>query len=245
MRKQKPAIGPPFSNVAWGFAHPPTINGLNPSPTSRAADIVRMSALLQWLALAGVGLVLIALRLRRVRRLPAAVFVTLAVVLLVVVFSAPTWGCQTKLACIDTGIGRPLPSHSVIGATGICETPALRHRPLGCLTCRHEHGLLSIEFLWFFMPAVLALYLLVPPRARNGLLTVMSLVFYASGAHALVFMFLTSIPLNFGVGLLIARARGRGETSRPVWIMRIAVGTNLAGCSSGSTPFSLFADSIR
>ena len=86
----------------------------------------------------------------------------------------------------------------------------------------------SIEFLWFFMPAVLVLYLLVPPRARNGLLTAVSLVFYASGAHALLFMFLISILINFGAGLVIARARRRGETSRSVWIMRIAVGMNLA-----------------
>jgi alginate O-acetyltransferase complex protein AlgI len=87
----------------------------------------------------------------------------------------------------------------------------------------------SIEFLWFFMPAVLALYLLLPPRARNGLLTAVSLVFYASGAHALVFMFLASIALNFGVGLLIAGAKDRGEQARARWIMRIAVAANLAG----------------
>jgi hypothetical protein len=70
--------------VAWGFAHPPAINGLNPDPSSPAADIVRMSALLQWLPLAGIGLLLIALRLRRGRGMAAGLFVTLAVVLLVV-----------------------------------------------------------------------------------------------------------------------------------------------------------------
>ena len=36
----------------------------------------------------------------------------------------------------------------------------------------------SIEFLWFFMPAVLALYLVVPPRRRKALLAAVSLVFY-------------------------------------------------------------------
>ncbi len=86
----------------------------------------------------------------------------------------------------------------------------------------------SIEFLWFFMPAVLVLYLLFPPRARNGLLAALSLVFYASGAHALLFMFLISILFNFVAGLLIVSAKDQDEPSRAVWIMRIAVGVNLA-----------------
>ena len=86
----------------------------------------------------------------------------------------------------------------------------------------------SIEFLWFFMPAVLGLYLLLPPRARNGLLAVVSLVFYASGAHALVFMFMVSILFNFAAGLLIAQARERGAAQRATWGMRVAVAVNLA-----------------
>jgi alginate O-acetyltransferase complex protein AlgI len=44
----------------------------------------------------------------------------------------------------------------------------------------------SIEFLWLFMPVVLALYALVPPRWRNALLAALSVVFYAWGAHSLV-----------------------------------------------------------
>jgi alginate O-acetyltransferase complex protein AlgI len=86
----------------------------------------------------------------------------------------------------------------------------------------------SIEFLWFFLPAVLGLYLLAPPRARNALLALVSLVFYASGAHALVFMFLASIGVNYLAGLLIAGWKDRGEPARAVWAMRIAVALNLA-----------------
>jgi alginate O-acetyltransferase complex protein AlgI len=86
----------------------------------------------------------------------------------------------------------------------------------------------SIEFLWFFMPAVLVLYLALPPRARNGLLAVMSLVFYASGAHALLLLFLGSILLNFAAGLLIARAREHREHARAKTIMWSAVAANLA-----------------
>ena len=51
----------------------------------------------------------------------------------------------------------------------------------------------SMEFLWFFMPVVLALYVLVPPRGRNVLLASVSIVFYAWGAHAIVVVFPASI----------------------------------------------------
>jgi alginate O-acetyltransferase complex protein AlgI len=63
----------------------------------------------------------------------------------------------------------------------------------------------SIEFLWFFMPVVLALYALVPPSWRNALLAVVSVVFYAWGAHSIVVVFGASIALNFVAGRLIGR----------------------------------------
>jgi hypothetical protein len=66
--------------VAWGFATPPPVN---PSDPGSAAEVVRMSALLQWLPLAAIGLALVALRLRaRRRRIPVVAFVALAAVLL-------------------------------------------------------------------------------------------------------------------------------------------------------------------
>jgi hypothetical protein len=83
--------------VAWGFEDPPPPPGgpARDADVLRAAggpvpqstyDIVRLSALLQWLVLAGSGLALIVLRMRgwRARRfaLPAAAFVGLAVLVL-------------------------------------------------------------------------------------------------------------------------------------------------------------------
>ena len=67
--------------VAWGFAHPPQpAPGADVAGTVTAA-IVRDSSLEIWLPLAGLALVLIALRLRERRPLPAAAFVALVVVL--------------------------------------------------------------------------------------------------------------------------------------------------------------------
>ena len=69
----------------------------------------------------------------------------------------------------------------------------------------------SIEFLWLFMPVVLALYALVPPRWRNALLAALSVVFYAWGAHSMVFVFLASILINYVAGRLIGRAQAEGR----------------------------------
>jgi alginate O-acetyltransferase complex protein AlgI len=83
----------------------------------------------------------------------------------------------------------------------------------------------SIEFLWFFLPAVLALYFVVPPRWRNTTLALASLVFYAWGAHAIVFVFLASIAGNYTAGRVIGlmRARGRQDAARRVmWLAIVA-----------------------
>jgi hypothetical protein len=69
-------------DVAWGFADPPPVNPLNPGEHPLAIDIVHMSALFQWIVVAGIAVVLLGLRLRVVRPLPAAAFIALAVVLL-------------------------------------------------------------------------------------------------------------------------------------------------------------------
>jgi hypothetical protein len=66
--------------VAWGFANPPSVD-VNRDDTL-PGDIIRMSALLQWLPLAAAGLTLVALRVQRVPRLAVVPFVALAVVLL-------------------------------------------------------------------------------------------------------------------------------------------------------------------
>jgi hypothetical protein len=68
--------------VAWGFVDPPAVDRANPG--NGAADTVRMSALLQWLPLAGAALALIAWRLRAVRPMPAMAFVGVVLALLAV-----------------------------------------------------------------------------------------------------------------------------------------------------------------
>jgi alginate O-acetyltransferase complex protein AlgI len=85
----------------------------------------------------------------------------------------------------------------------------------------------SIEFLWFFMPVVLASYALVPPGWRNALLALVSLVFYAWGAHGVVVVFLASIALNYVAGRWIGRLKDWGGEERARRVMWAAIVVNL------------------
>jgi alginate O-acetyltransferase complex protein AlgI len=65
----------------------------------------------------------------------------------------------------------------------------------------------SPTFLFFFLPAVLVAYWLIPRRGRNALLLIASLVFYAWGAGAFILGLLLSMAFNYVVGLRLERAR--------------------------------------
>ena len=85
----------------------------------------------------------------------------------------------------------------------------------------------SITFLWLFMPVVLALYALVPPRWRNALLAAMSVVFYAWGAHSLVLLFLGSILFNYVAGAVIGHLKDEGRAPGARRVMWTAVVVDL------------------
>jgi len=74
----------PALRVAWGFAEPPTVT--LPGQLPGVAPIVRLSALLQWLPLAGAALAVIAvgLGIPRRARVPAAALVVAALAIVVV-----------------------------------------------------------------------------------------------------------------------------------------------------------------
>jgi alginate O-acetyltransferase complex protein AlgI len=85
----------------------------------------------------------------------------------------------------------------------------------------------SIEFLWLFMPLVLALYALVPPRGRNAMLVAVSLVFYMWGARSLLFLFLGSIALNYLAGRAIGGLKAEGREERARRVLWVAIAANL------------------
>ncbi len=68
----------------------------------------------------------------------------------------------------------------------------------------------SIEFLFYFLPAVVLVYFCLPVRGRNLWLLMVSLFFYAWGEPRLVVLMVISILIHYGWGLAI----GAGKTQR-------------------------------
>lgn len=75
----------------------------------------------------------------------------------------------------------------------------------------------SITFLTVFFPACLGVYFLVPKRARNFVLFIFSLVFYAWGEPVYVFLMLFSAAFNYACGLLIEKFRD--GAAKPVLVI--------------------------
>jgi len=65
----------------------------------------------------------------------------------------------------------------------------------------------SIPFLYYFLPAVLIVYFLVPRVLKNAVLLIASLVFYAWGEPKYVFLMIATILLFYGCGLAIGKCK--------------------------------------
>ncbi len=64
----------------------------------------------------------------------------------------------------------------------------------------------SLEFIFFFLPAVCALYMLFKGiRAKNAVLIAASIIFYAFGEPRAVILMLMSIVFNYGLAMLIEK----------------------------------------
>jgi alginate O-acetyltransferase complex protein AlgI len=72
----------------------------------------------------------------------------------------------------------------------------------------------SITFLFYFLPIFLALYF-IAGRARNHVLFLLSLVFYAWGEPLNVVLLLFSIGWNYAIGLELAKRTGK---ERIAWL---------------------------
>jgi alginate O-acetyltransferase complex protein AlgI len=66
----------------------------------------------------------------------------------------------------------------------------------------------SAVFLFVFLPAVLALHLVLPRPLKNGMLLIASLLFYAWGEPFFVLVMLASLAGNWLFGLAVDRQRG-------------------------------------
>ena len=79
----------------------------------------------------------------------------------------------------------------------------------------------SIPFLYCFLPAVVALYFLVPKAGRNAVLLTASLVFYGWGEPKYVFLMMGTILLFYLCGL--ATEKAKTGLWKKVWLLTSVV----------------------
>ena len=82
-------------------------------------------------------------------------------------------------------------------------------------------------FLFFFLPAVLLFYYLLPRSRRNAVLLVGSLVFYAWGEPVYIFLMLFTILLNYLSGLMLERRKQEGRQAKGVLICAVVLNLGL------------------
>lgn len=89
----------------------------------------------------------------------------------------------------------------------------------------------SAVFLFLFLPAVWILHALIPAkylRARNVLLGIASILFYAYGEPIYILLMLGSVLINYAAARLISSAAEKGSVSRKKAFTVLAVIVNLA-----------------
>ncbi len=86
----------------------------------------------------------------------------------------------------------------------------------------------SIPFLYYFLPAVMLLYFLMPWKGKNLVLLLFSLVFYGWGEPKLLFLMIFTITLFYICGLMIGRAVS-GKEKKTWLVISIVVSIGLLG----------------
>lgn len=83
----------------------------------------------------------------------------------------------------------------------------------------------SIPFLYYFLPAVLLSYFLVPQKGKNTVLLLFSLMFYGWGEPRLVLMMLLAVALGYFFGLGLEKTR---ESNLGKLLLRLSVMSSLS-----------------
>ena len=86
----------------------------------------------------------------------------------------------------------------------------------------------SIPFLYYFLPAVLTVYFLVPWKLKNAVLLLSSLFFYGWGEPKLLWLMAFTIVLFYGCGLAIEKAGT--QNGKKLWLtVSVVISIGLLG----------------
>jgi alginate O-acetyltransferase complex protein AlgI len=83
-------------------------------------------------------------------------------------------------------------------------------------------------FLWYFLPLLLVAVLVAPRGARNAVVAVASLLFYASGAGGTTLLLLACIAVNYFAGPRLEPSEWPAERLRQKWLLSGVIGFDLA-----------------
>ncbi len=81
----------------------------------------------------------------------------------------------------------------------------------------------SVTFLFYFLPAIILLYFLVPFKFKNAVLLAFSLFFYAWGGVTYALLMVLAIIMGYIAGLLIEKFRGKKVSLVVMWIAVAAI----------------------
>ncbi|CEP38734.1 MBOAT family O-acyltransferase [Paraclostridium sordellii] len=87
----------------------------------------------------------------------------------------------------------------------------------------------SIIFLFTFLPITLILYYLSPKKAKNAILLLISLVFYAWGEPIYVFLMMFTTVFDFFIGILINKYRRNKIKAKRTFIIAVIVNLGILG----------------
>lgn len=86
----------------------------------------------------------------------------------------------------------------------------------------------SITFLYYFLPIIILIYMLAPAKLKNMVLLLGSLFFYAWGEKKLVLMFMGTIFIGWGLGLLIEKYREE-KIGKALFLLSLAIDLGMLG----------------
>lgn len=87
----------------------------------------------------------------------------------------------------------------------------------------------SVEFLYFYLPAVLAVYFLTPKKFKNAALFASGLIFYAFGEPVYVFVLLISCLIDYFAGLIMSANDEKPKVRKACLGVSIALNLGLLG----------------
>ncbi len=87
----------------------------------------------------------------------------------------------------------------------------------------------SLLFLFYFLPAVLVVYFIVPRKAKNIVLLLFSLFFYAWGEPVYILLMLFSICMDYFLGLWLERAKEKPGGAKKVLALAVVLNVALLG----------------